>query len=200
MDPTVLLGWVVPVVGAVVPLEGTIGSVPVEVAAIGVGVGVGTTAGVPGSDWFATEKALLIEDELTDGADVGWTVVEVEVQPRPWQKLLPGMPVTAGRPFTPVTVVLVWAMFVFPDSVVVVDVPVVVVDEPVVVVDADVVVVPVLVGLVVVSVVVVPGVPEVPGVPVVPAARLVVEPVGVVLVGVVLVAGVGVGGVGVASA
>jgi hypothetical protein len=176
------VGEVVPVAGVLVevPVVGATGdSVWVEAAMIGVWVTVGVTAGVSESDPLVTEKALAVVDDALEGSDAGTTVpVWPEVHPRPWQtpevELRVELPVTAGRPFTLLVVVLAWAA-----AVVVVDGSVVVVGL-VVVVDGSVVV-----GLVVVSVVVVVVVP------VAPAATFVVEPVGVVpvvvVVGVVLV-------------
>jgi hypothetical protein len=184
----------------VVPLDGVLVEVPVpgatgdtvwvDAAMIGVWVAVGVTAGVSGSDPLENEKALAVVDDVLEGRDAGTTVpVWPEVHPLPWQtpevELRVELPVTAGRPFTLLVVVLAWAVVVVVDGSVVVVVSVVVVDGSVVV------------GLVVVSVVVVLVV-----VPVAPAATFVVEPVGVVpvvVVGVVLV-GVVLVGAGVVAA
>jgi hypothetical protein len=125
-------GWLVPLDG----VEVAIGeSVSVEVAATGVGITVGVTAGVPVSDELVTEKAPVVAAELAAGRADGTTVpVWLEVQPRPWHTFELGVetPVAAGTPFTLVVVVLVWAVLVVPDSLV--DVPVVEVVSAVVVV------------------------------------------------------------------
>jgi hypothetical protein len=147
---------VVPVDGVVV--VGVIGdSVWVDVAAIGVVVAVGTTAGVLDSGELVTEKAPVVADEVLEGRDAGTTVpVWVDVLHRPWHtvevELRVELPVTAGRPFTVVVVAPAWAVVpVVPEPVVVgvVGVAGVVAVVDVVVV-LEVVVVPVVVGLVVV--------------------------------------------------
>jgi hypothetical protein len=111
----VIGGVVVPVDGVVV--VGTIGdSVCVDVAAMGVAVGVGVTAGVLASGELVTENAPVVADELAFGSDAGTTVpVWVDVLQRPWHTVevepKVELPVTAaGLPFRLGVVVLVWAL------------------------------------------------------------------------------------------
>jgi hypothetical protein len=161
-------GWVwLPVVGdgVAVGITGVdvIGDkVPVEVAATGVGITGGVTAGVAESGEVVNEKAPLLADELLEGSAAGVTVrVWVEELHRPWHmgdgEPKDELPVTAGRPCRLGVVGLESVRLVLSDpGVGVVVVPVVVVLVPVVVVVVDgvvveeVVVVPVVVGLVVV--------------------------------------------------